>query len=408
MSRPRRSWEWRDWAHAAADVASGEVHEHQQLELKRENYGNGDSAKKELAKDVAALAVDGGTLVIGVEEDKPTGRAAALTPVELAGQVERIRQVCTARIDPPLGITVTDLPNPEDPTTGLIIIDVPPSPFAPHQVDGRYLGRADRTVRVLSDAEVFRLYRLREVSADAALQDLDRAWRKGQDRGLGSSTLAVAVTPSVVLQPELLRDQLAGGQSWLNEVIRSAEANVRAIPNDSALGQLVWADAHLPFVSRSGGPVPDGFAFTYSHGDDVASYLEASESGAVVLVSRDLVTDVPGYPDYGKVLDQFKAITFTAIALAVFVELAQRSGLRTTVNVGVLLDGLKGAKRQRQHSRPGWDERIAYPDGRYQRTTAATSAELAENLTPAMDRLYGPLTRALGMGDPLRQPRAER
>lgn len=407
MSRPRHTWNWQDWAQAAADVASGEVHEHQQLELKRDAYGNADGAKKELAKDVAALAVDGGTLVIGVDEDKSTGRATALSPVELAGQVERIRQVCTARIDPPLGMTVTDLPNPDDRSTGLILIDVPPSPFAPHQVDGRYLGRADRGVRVLTDAEVFRLYRLREVSADAALRDLDRAWRKGQDRGFGASTLTVAVTPTVVVQRELLRDELAGGQSWLSEVVRSAEANVRAIPNDSALGGLVWSDAQLPFSSRSGGPVPDGFAFTYGHGDDVASYLEVSESGAVVLGSRDLVTDVPGYPDYGKTLDQFKAVTFTAIALAVFVEICRRSGLRTTVNAGVLLDGLKGAKRQRQHTRPGWDERPPYPDDRYQRTTAATSAELAAELTPAMDRLYGPLTRALGMGDPLRHRPAE-
>ncbi|MGS2615156.1 AlbA family DNA-binding domain-containing protein [Micromonospora sp. LZ34] len=402
MSRPRRSWDWDDWAQAAADVASGEVHEHQQFELKAENYGNGESAKKELAKDVAALAVDGGTLVIGVKEDKPTGRAIALNPVELAGQVERIRQVCNARIDPPLGMTVTDVPNPVDQATGLLIIDVPPSPFAPHQVDGRYLGRADRTVYVLSDAEVFRLYRLREVTADAAASELERAWQKGQDRNLGPSTLTVAITPAPVLQPEILRDQLARGLPWLDPVTQSAEARLRGLSGESPLAKLVWRDAHLPFGSLTATPVPDGFALIYG-GKQPSLLLEVSESGAVALVSSDNVGENQGYPDYGKFLDHFKVFTFTAMALAVFSEVAQQAGLRAPVNVGVRLDGLKDAKPQRANRSTVWDNRVPYPEVCYRRTTGATPAELAEDLAPVMDRLFGPLTRALGLGDPLRQ-----
>jgi predicted HTH transcriptional regulator len=164
------------------DVASGEVREHHHLEFKRDNYGSADSSKKELAKDVAALAVDGGVLVIGVDEDSSSGRATQLTPVALAGQVERIQSICAGRIDPPLPIKVRDLPDPDIPETGLVVIEVPSSPTAPHQVDGRYVGRADRMVRVLADAEVVRLHHLR-VPLDRAVEDeLQRARNLGGDR----------------------------------------------------------------------------------------------------------------------------------------------------------------------------------------------------------------------------------
>lgn len=74
MTTPRRAWKWQDYGQAETDVLSGEIHEHQHLELKRDNYGDSEGKRKELAKDVAALAIDGGTLVIGIDEDTSTGR----------------------------------------------------------------------------------------------------------------------------------------------------------------------------------------------------------------------------------------------------------------------------------------------------------------------------------------------
>jgi hypothetical protein len=40
----------------------------------------------------------------------------------------------------------------------VLIVEVPPSPLAPHMVDGKYHGRGDTVKHVLSDAEVERMH----------------------------------------------------------------------------------------------------------------------------------------------------------------------------------------------------------------------------------------------------------
>ncbi|WP_319463839.1 ATP-binding protein [Micromonospora sp. RTP1Z1] len=405
MTTPRRSWTWRNWAQAEAEVASGEVHEHQQFELKRDNYGTSDSAKKELAKDVAALAIDGGTLVIGIEEDRNTGRAAGLAPVELAGQVERIQSVCFARIDPPLAITVTDVVNPSDPRTGLIVIDVPSSPFAPHQVDGRYLGRADRTVRPLSDSEVFRLHRLRDVSEDSILPDLERARRSAAALDMGASALTMAVAPLRAHRPELLRDELPSGNAWLASITDAAQDRLRAV-NDGPLASLLMADPSFPFNTRSGVDTPSGFAFRYSTRDACDVYLEVAESGAITLSARNVTdwnADHREHPQYQKVILPNLAATYAALALATFSEIAERSGFGGIVGIALRLDGTLGVTPVRERRAGFWDPSVPYPDEHYQRVTSATTVELRGDLTPVMDRLCGRFFRALGLGDSLRQ-----
>jgi len=348
-------------------VASGEVREHQHLELKRDNYGSENSHKKELAKDVAALAIDGGALVIGVEEDSATGRATRLAPVELAGQVERIQQICNGRIDPPLMIQVEDVADPSNPSTGLIIIEVPSSPLAPHQVDGRYLGRADRVVRVLPDIEVVRLHRLREAAEDNVLRDLDRARETGAAIGLGSSALTLAITPVPVLQPELLRDELASGtwQSWLSGITDAADTRAREIDRASPLAPLVYRDRGFPFSSRNGLPVPGGRSFRYNGSDRCHLALEVFESGAVMLSARDIVKAVPthfGSTDTETIFDQYAAITYTFLGLAVFSALAQHSGFRGTVGIGLHIDDLRDAKPHRPPSHGFWSNAVPYRD----------------------------------------------
>ncbi|MFE9656998.1 hypothetical protein [Micromonospora sp. NPDC006431] len=108
-------------------------------------------------------------------------------------------------------------------------------------------------------------------------------------------------------------------------------------------------------------------------------------------------------PEYEKVINQYEAATYTALALAVFAEVAERSGFRGVVGVGARLDGMFRVTRMREHSRRLWDSPVPYPDDHYQRVTSATSVELRGDLTAVMDRLYGRLLRALGLGDMLRQ-----
>ena len=68
---------------------NGLLEESHGLDLKRE-LGSGNAANKDLAKDIAAFSLDGGTILIGVDEDtSPPG----LWPVPIHGLAERIEQI---------------------------------------------------------------------------------------------------------------------------------------------------------------------------------------------------------------------------------------------------------------------------------------------------------------------------
>ncbi|WP_246183116.1 AlbA family DNA-binding domain-containing protein [Mycolicibacterium grossiae] len=55
---------------------NGLLEETHWLDLKRE-LGSGNAANKDLAKDIAAFALDGGTILIGVDEGHHSARSVA-------------------------------------------------------------------------------------------------------------------------------------------------------------------------------------------------------------------------------------------------------------------------------------------------------------------------------------------
>ncbi|WP_130337714.1 hypothetical protein [Micromonospora kangleipakensis] len=261
-------------------------------------------------------------------------------------------------------------------------------------------------MRALSDPEVVRLHRLRDVTEDSILDDLDRARRSAAALDLGPSTLTVAIAPIPVIRHELVRDELADGNRWLGEVTNAAQDRVRRIGDDSPLAPLVMQNASFPFSSRNGYATPNGYVFRYNSREDSYAFLEVAESGAVSLVVRDVTAAAAigrDRPEYEKVINQYEAATFTALALAVFAEVAERSGFRGIVGVGLRLDGMLTVTPMREQSHRIWDRPVPYPDDHYQRVTSATSVELDGDLTAVMDRLYGRLLRPLGLDDMLRQ-----
>lgn len=145
------------------------------LEFKGERYGRGDSDRRALAGDVAALAnTAGGLIIIGVAEDAQS--CADDDPgVELSGaEVRRIEQVVASLVAP---VPVFDVwqvakepdPNapagsaPADGTQGFIVIAVARGSQSPHAVlvnDGlRFPKRNGSTTRYLSEPEVAAAYR---------------------------------------------------------------------------------------------------------------------------------------------------------------------------------------------------------------------------------------------------------
>lgn len=159
-------WHPKTWTEIESLI--GVVEESPTLEFKQEIPEN-----RKLAKEIAALSVDGGIVLIGVAEDK-SAKASHISAVPLNGLEEKIRQVAYSRISPPPPIELTPIPNPSDESSGVMVISVPASPSAPHYTDERFYRRHGTTVEKLSEPEVDRLYRTRRHSdgGDFSLEDV--------------------------------------------------------------------------------------------------------------------------------------------------------------------------------------------------------------------------------------------
>jgi hypothetical protein len=111
------------------------MNETDMVDWKRGFPGNTDDARRELAKDVAALGNHrGGILVYGVEEDGNC-QATAIVGVDASDDRQRtIRQTLAKRVRPLIaGIAMTALTS-DDGTKSVLVVSVPRSSDAPHLV----------------------------------------------------------------------------------------------------------------------------------------------------------------------------------------------------------------------------------------------------------------------------------
>jgi hypothetical protein len=104
--------------------------------------GASEGARKDFAQDVAALAVDGGVFIVGVDE--PQGGPIQLTPVDLTGEAERLIQIAGMRPEEGVPVRTWTVPSSSGNNLGYLFIHVPPSPRAPHQVDGNITAEPTR------------------------------------------------------------------------------------------------------------------------------------------------------------------------------------------------------------------------------------------------------------------------
>lgn len=154
------------WLPKSADeveavAASGDLEEGPALDAKREL----DREGWKLAVDVAAMTTDGGVIVVGLDENEHK-RLTVLNPQPLAGMEERVSAIVSSGVAEAPFIDVRPLSREDG--TGYLLIHVPMSARAPHQViakgkaEGRFYGRYGTLNRILSEAEVARLYERRQ------------------------------------------------------------------------------------------------------------------------------------------------------------------------------------------------------------------------------------------------------
>lgn len=160
-------WIPRLWTDIAALI--GQAEETASLDFKRAISKNA----REVAKDIAAMTVEGGVLVYGVEEDATTRRASAIVRFPLASQEERLQQIAGSNIRPTPAIEVIVLTEAPGDADGVIAVVVPRSSRAPHEVDGIFPRRDGTTTARMTEPEIDRLYQLRRHASGPLLSPTD-------------------------------------------------------------------------------------------------------------------------------------------------------------------------------------------------------------------------------------------
>jgi hypothetical protein len=212
-----------------------------------------------------------------------------------------IRPHCIAAT-PPVTVRIDLLVNPVDEATGLLAVEVPVSPLAPHMVDGRYYGRGDRGIRVLSDADVVRLHQLRALEADRIERTLDEAIADA-DRLLPEESakvgrLVIVAEPAPVQLLDLMAEVYARRDWWQwARTAESAVAEYLRLQDDKspALAECLYSGPFSPLQIRGGttpGRQDRGVMLRGGPTDTTsgrAGCLELDESGAIRLTLNNLL-----------------------------------------------------------------------------------------------------------------------
>lgn len=397
LSAGNASWNPQSEADLAFAAEQGLVEETHHLELKATIPRPSKASNKELARDLAQFSIDGGNLLVGITEQEGPPQ---LTPVALAGLCERIEQVASMTVDPPLFVNCREIRADADATTGYILVQVPPSPTAPHMVDGVYYGRGDKTRTRLSDAEVERHHRARTNSAKNVSELLDAyASRDPVPPDLRTRARLYVVAAPVTPRPEMLLPLFDGGSAHarVHELIRAASLIPGLRDQDQLPPRLSYATA---FETRM-----DGVALTSGlGGDGTRSYqpglggpvgdileVELTEAGLVRIFNSRLSDEVEGAQRIlGPTLPQ---MVRQAVNLAGL--LASTTGYGGSWNLGVLATGIAGLQLW-PTSNSFW-EPPSFPRDRdsYRRTTSAHSVELHQQPGSVTNRLVGQYLRVL-------------
>jgi len=371
------------------------------LELKRE-LAPGKGANKETARDLAQLAIDGGTLIVGVEElpDKTLQRA----PQPLPGLPERVEQIAQMVVDPPLSIITRTVPTKADITIGYLIIHVPASPAAPHMVDGRYYGRGDRTKRILTDPEVLRLHAQRSRNELDALALLGREIERDIFVGgeVGNAHGFFVAEPANGRRDMLLSLTDEPGRQRINEMVNM----VLVGPVTQHLqGVQPFAPDLSDFTSHERraegmamttyGIAPgrrpreqDGFKNMESSGE-----LELQDNGGVrIYTSRLSWTN----PDGSRLLTDDAVVALAHRLIALTVGIAEEVGYFGNWALAFGARGLRDTYSSRLARSMGWVDPRPFAEDAYERAVAASYADLTSQPRELVDQLVGSLLRGYG------------
>lgn len=401
------------WAASSEDevralISDGSFKESHHLDAKRET-GTSPGSHKETARDLASFAIDGGQLLIGVDEDKPSG-TFSLAPQPLDGLVEKLDQLAATLIDPPLTVGLTDIPSDDDPRSGYILASIAPSPLAPHMVDGRYYGRGERSKRALSDAEVVRLHAHRDSLDDQAERLLDEEVARdpvpSDQRQLGHLYLvAQPINASRRLAHGLVRGNNV--QDIFGLVHHPTSASPLTSDGITTIPPQPWDTTQrmnrARGVALSSYAIAPGRSLVPSENDRGADDgglldIELRDDGGIrVLVGRMTMTTTEQFGDGSKqvVLDGL-AVAYARHIVDWAVAISGRTSWYGSWMFGLHADGLRGLESYLYQRRLVAGRAPAFDVNEYREVTVAPHLEMIQNPHAVAYRLAGRMTEALG------------
>ncbi|MBT1094198.1 helix-turn-helix domain-containing protein [Streptomyces sp. Tu102] len=403
LSPDNPRWMPRTEADLQAAVDGGLFEETHHLDLKKAPSSKGDN--KELARDLSSFAVDGGTMIIGVQENKES-RTFELAAQPLNGLPEKIEQVARTIPDPPLTILTEEISAAADDGTGYLIVHIPASPVAPHMVDNRYFGRGDKTKYQMGDAEVVALHARRRNAEADTLALLLKEMDEDPLRDVGAqSHLFLVAQPTAGRRDMCL--PITGAQDWnmrLHTLIRGVQENQSlraALANqgfDPDLSQAHQGHRRARGVALSSSSLKSDRTYVAdgSWGEEHVIEVQLFEDGGLRLFMARLSDGVghqgPGNEGEQQLFDT-AAVILTRHMLELTRLVSDEVGYHGNWSVAVGANRLRG--RRRYSGQSHWPSNHRYSADTYEETTGATLAELRDAPGTVTYRLLGPLLRSL-------------
>jgi hypothetical protein len=345
----------------------------------------------DFAVDVAAMANDGGSIVYGIAEDKSLGAFVA-APISLAGQSERLSDVVNRLIQDPPRFQVWDIPLPDDPAHGFLVMAVPPSPLAPHMVKNAFWGRAGTINVKLSQGVVDRLYARRrswEQDGDAILQT---AINDSVTSSTGRGDLVVVVHP-------LLGDSRILNRSGLLEEAPFRQALVANTTSVQFKMTPPWSSGLSILVNGRFRPTIEGVAFQLDGLEDGHHYrLEIQTDGTARFHWSGLLKQ--HRQRIHTTLHEATCAQFTARVLALAGRFLLTADYDGPVTAALCVRGTRGAVSEAWHDPDSQQSHInPVPDDDYRRMARVDSYDLLGDTVAIAKELIGPLLRVVRPGD---------